>query len=41
MGYAMVKRVQLFLDFEACHEQMGRKPSSNENLDIGLSNAHT
>jgi len=30
----------LFSDSEAYHEQMGLIPSSNESLDIGLSNAH-
>jgi len=35
------KGLHLFLDAEACHEQMGPIPSSNESLDIALSNAST
>ena len=35
------KFLHLFLDSEACLEQMGPIPSSNESLDIALSNAHT
>jgi len=31
----------LFVDSESYHEQMGPIPSSNENLDVTLSNAHT
>jgi len=30
-----------FVDSEAYHEQMGPIPSSNESLDIALSNVHT
>ena len=36
-----LKRLDLFVDSEAYHEQMGPIPSSNGSLDITLSNAHT
>ena len=35
------KWLHLFVDSEAYHEQIGPIPSSNESLDIALSNAHT
>jgi len=35
------KWLHLFVDSEAYHEQMGPIPSSNESLNIALSNAHT
>jgi len=35
------KWLHLFVDSEACHEQMGPIPSSNESLDIALFNSHT
>jgi len=35
------KRLHLFLDSEAYHDQMGPIPSSNGSLDIALSNTHT
>jgi len=37
----MAKSVHLFSDSEAYHEQMGPIPSSDESLDIALSNTHT
>jgi len=40
-GYDMGKSDYLFVDSEAYHEQMGPIPSTNESLDIALSNAHT
>ena len=35
------KWLHLFVDFEACYEQMGPIPSSNRSSDIAQSNAHT
>ena len=35
------KWLHVFVESEAYHEQMGPIPSSNESLDIALSNVHT